>query len=217
MKQQTKIFQPQKLEIHHKDLAAMQRGLLRNCIGLAVLIGAIWLFGGYMATWLLLLCLAGAVGYLAGAYGNWIAAAQERALLIAFKGQTRSIFIGSQGVSELYEDDNEIKARMEFCLEYLKRSGNTHRLKVYVSYFRDAVFICYKLNERCEVVKINEIVREGITVNESREKYRMEWEFFQAKELQADLVAARMNTNAIDWVDEQWFGQSARAAQLFFD
>ena len=203
-------------KIQPRDMATMRAALIRYIAGLSVIILLVFILGGYMADYLFLLVLAVGVAYIIATYTTWQDIARERALLIAFKQQTRSIFIGSRGVSETHEDDSHIMARKEFAIEYLKRAKNPHGVKIYTSFFRDVAVIAYHLDSNCRVKKTETIIREGIKVTETRDQYAQDWAYFQAQQLQADLVAARTNPNSLDWVAENLFSQDADAVQELF-
>lgn len=135
---------------------------------------------------------------------KWMA---ERALVVAYKTQTRALFIFSEGESETHEDDTEIMQRVDFALAMLKRVQNPHGVVIWVVMFRDAYAFGFVTGSEGQFVKQIREAREGLTVRETREEYTAFCEEFQAQKEQEELVARRGNANADEWVAEHWFGQ----------
>ena len=131
----------------------------------------------------------------------------ERALVAAYKLQTRSLFVFSNGVSEYGEDDETFVERKDFALEMLARVKNPHEITVWVLIFRDACCMGYKTGKQGEFVRVVRHFREGLTVRETREEYKQFCEQFQAETEQEELNEKRGNQNADEWVSAHWFGQ----------
>lgn len=134
---------------------------------------------------------------------------EERALIAFFKQQTKDLFIGSLGEAETWEDDETVSRRVAFAITMLKRSQNPHGITIYAALFRDACVFVYALDEEADVISATKIMREGLTVRETREQYAVWWALFRAETEQAALVEARKDNGADGWVSENWFQQSA--------
>jgi len=150
-------------------------------------------------------------------YNAWQGIQTEREYIAAFKQQTRSIFIGSRGDAENFENDKYINARRDLAFHYLKVSGNPHRLKVYVSFFRDVAVIVYHMDKNGNVAKTETAMREAtipLPSAETREQYAHFWKGYQGRVLNEDLIKARMNQNAAEWVAANWFSQQVEAGDL---
>jgi hypothetical protein len=193
-----------------EDIAAYEAMIFQSamlCLG-AILGGIALIDNG----WILFGWLLGGGGLAFGLCGfdglkKWM---NERALVAAYKMQTRSLFVFSNGVSEHEEDDETIIERKDFALEMLARVKNPHEVTVWVLIFRDACCMGYKTGKNGEFVRVVREFREGLTVRETREEYNLFCEKFQAEMEQQELNAKRENANADEWVSAHWFGQNVK-------
>jgi len=191
-------------------LAFLERnGVASALIGLGLVALAIILFdqqsdaAAMAAKWSLFIGIA-MLGNAAYVLNLWI---DERRIIAAFKQQTSDIFVYSLGTDETKEDDNTVLKRVDFALTYLALANNKHCITIWYAFFRDAYVFAIDLDENGAEKGRRRVLREGLTVRETRAEFKAWFEQFRAEKEQAKLVEARSSYDADKWVDQHWFKQ----------
>lgn len=190
-----------------KDIAAYETTIVHSTIlALGTILGSIVLID-YGYGWFALIAGAGSLAFIFCGWDGvkkWMA---QRALVVAYKLQTRNLYVYSNGESEAQEDDETVVLRVEFALEMLHRVGNPHEVTVWSVMFRDGYAFGYKTGKDGKHAKTIRLPRDGFTVRETREEYWAFCEQFQKEREQEELMERRGNQNADEWVAKHWFGQ----------